>query len=65
MILNKLKLIKVMNGEKPIHIISRSAEQHTFIDIDVLISDDAGDLQEYHNSCVVLDYLLDSNQNLV
>ena len=68
LLLNKLQLIRLDNPEQKIRIITRSPEQNSKIEIeDVSVEEDLEDrtLQDFQNSCVVFDDMLDSNQKLI
>ena len=68
MLFDKLQLIRFDNPEKNIHIITRSPEQNSIIEIeDVSVEEDLEDrtLQDFKNFCVVFYDMLDSNQKLI
>ena len=70
LLLKNLRLIRLEDPEKQIHIITRSPEQYEDaelrIDIGgVSVEENVGDLEEYRGCCVVFDDMLDSKQKLI
>ena len=68
LLINKLKLIRLCDGEKQIKIITRSPQQYTKVEIEeVSVEEDLEDrtIQDYQNCCVVFEDILDSNQKLI
>ena len=54
-----------MNKNKQIHIITRSPEQYTEMDIDISISEDVEYLEMYKKSFVVFEDMMDTSQKLI
>ena len=54
-----------MNKNKEIHIITRSAEQITYMDIEISILEYVEELEMNKTSCVVFDDMLDTSQKLI
>ena len=71
MLLNKLQLIRFCDSEKQRKIITRSPEQYKNLDTEdtelcISLKEDLEDrtIQDFRNSCVVFDDMLDSIQKL-
>ena len=70
LLLNKLRLIRLEDPEKQIHIITRSLGQYNGLHKNashISVEEDLGDqsIQDFRNCCVVFDDMLDSNQKLI
>ena len=69
LLLNKLKLIKLYDPDKQIKIITRSPEQYHTDDVlnYISVEEDLNDrtIQDFQNTVVVFDDMLDSNQKLI
>ena len=68
MLLNKLQLIRLDDKTRKIHIITRSPEQYSNIEIEqVKVEEDLEDksIQDFQNCCVVFDDMLDTSQKLI
>ena len=67
MLLNKLQLIRLDDDTRKIHIITRSPEQYTNLEIKQVTVKDLEDksIRDYQDCCVVFDDMLDSNQKLI
>ena len=67
LLLNKFQINCFDNHEQKLHIITRSPEQYTNIEIDVSEEEDLEDKTKYgfQSYCVVFDDMLDSNQKLI
>ena len=66
--LNKLQLIRLDDNTRKIHIITRSPEQNSNIEIEqVKVEEDLEDksIQDFQNCCVVFDDMLDTSQKLI
>ena len=68
LLLNKLQLIRLDDNTRKIHIITRSPEQYSNIEIEqVKVEEDLEDksIQDFQNCCVVFDDMLDTSQKLI
>ena len=68
LLLNKLQLIRLDDITRKIHIITRSPEQYSNIEIEqVKVEEDLEDksIQDFQNCCVVFDDMLDTSQKLI
>ena len=68
LLLNKLQVVRLSDSEKQIKILSRSPGQYQNIQLeDVSLDEDLEDrtIQDFKNSCVVFDDMLESNQKLI
>ena len=74
LLINKLKLIRLYDKEKEIHIITRSPNQYEDFELEdtegalrIVIEEYLEDksIQDFQNCCVVFDDMLDSNQKLI
>ena len=66
-LLNKLQLIRLDHNTRKIHIITRSPEQYSNIEIEQVKVEDLEDksIQDFQNCCVVFDDMLDTSQKLI
>ena len=68
LLLIKLQLIRLDDNTRKIHIITRSSEQYSNIEIEqVKVEEDLEDksIQDFQNCCVVFDDMLDTSQKLI
>ena len=68
LLLNKLQLIRLDDNTRKIHIITRSPEQYSNIEIEqIKVEEDLEDksIQDFQNFCVVFDDMLDTSQKLI
>ena len=68
LLINKLQLIRFDDNTRKIHIITRSPEQYSNIEMEqVKVEDDLEDksIQDFQNCCVVFDDMLDISQKLI
>ena len=68
LLLNKLQLIRLDDNARKIHIITRSPEQYSNIEIEqVKVEEDLEDksIQDFQNCCVVFDDMLDTSLKLI
>ena len=68
LLLNKLQLMRLDDNTRKIHIITRSPEQYSNIEIEqVKVEEDLEDksVQDFQNCCVVFDDMLDTSQKLI
>ena len=67
LLLNKLQLIRLDDNTRKIHIITRSPEQYSNIEIEQVKVEDLEDksIQDFQICCVVFDDMLDTSQKLI
>ena len=68
LLLNKLQLFRWDDNTRKIHIITRSPEQYSNVEIEqVKVEEDLEDksIQDFQNCCVVFDVMLDTSQKLL
>ena len=68
LLLNNLQLIRLDDNTRKFHVIARSPEQYSNIEIEqVKVEEDleAKSIQDFQNCCVVFDDMLDTSQKLI